>query len=168
MVPLVATPPELPLGEALRPLDLSQAVPASDGSHLRHRAAGTDTQLLILQGAEPGRPLAALVPLDADALDRLHEVERLWRVLAGRAVQRDPRLTPQQRRKLRLMLQAVDGRAQKASHREIAEVLFGPARVTDHPWKSSPWRARVSRLLRDGRAMIAGGYRRLLRQRRRA
>lgn len=167
VLPLVAVPRELPVGEGSASLDLSRAIAASDGLHLRYRDAGADVQFLVLDGTSPGAPLAALVLLDADALDRLQEIERFWRALLGRPVPVDRRLTMQQRRKLRLMIQAIDGRAQQASLREIAEVLFGPSRTAEHPWKTSPWRGRVNRLVRDGRAMIAGGYRRLLRQRRR-
>nr|WP_207621331.1 MULTISPECIES: DUF2285 domain-containing protein [Chelativorans] len=166
-MPLVAVPPEFPVGGAPAALDLGGAIAASDGLHLRYRGPGADIQLLVLGGTSPGAPLAALVLLDADALDRLAEIERFWRALIGRPLPADRRLTVQQRRKLRLMLQAVDGRAEQASLREIAEVLFGPSRIAEHPWKTSPWRGRVNRLVRDGRAMISGGYRRLLRQRRR-
>ena len=167
VLPLVAVHPEFPVGEAPATLDLDRAIAAFDGLHLRFREGGADIQLLILDRMEPDAPLAALVLLDADALDRLQEIERFWRALIGRPIPADRRLTAQQRHKLRLMLQAVDGRAQQASLREIAEVLFGSSRVADHPWKTSPWRGRVNRLVRDGRAMISGGYRRLLRQRRR-
>jgi hypothetical protein len=167
VLPLVAVPPEFPVGEAPAALDVGRAIVAFDGLHLRYREGEADIQLLILDRMSPGAPVAALVLLDADALDRLHEIERFWRALLHRPVPPDRRLTMQQRRKLRLMLQAVDGRAQQASLREIAEVLFGPSRIAEHPWKSSPWRGRVNRLVRDGRAMISGGYRRLLRQRRR-
>lgn len=168
MVPIVAVPHEFPTGEASAVLDLTLAVEAPEGFHLRYRTRGTDTQLVVLEGAASGAPIAALVLLDADALDRLYEIERLWRALVKRPLPADRSLTQQQRHKLRLMLQAVDGRKQRASLREIAEVLFGTSRIADHPWKTSPWRGRVNRLVRDGHAMIAGGYRRLLRRRRRA
>lgn len=65
------------------------------------------------------------------------------------------------------MLQAVDGRHEGASYREIAEVIFGAARVADVPWKTSALRDATVDLVKDGLALIAGGYRSLLRRRRR-
>jgi hypothetical protein len=50
-----------------------------------------------------------------------------------------------------------------ASHREIAAVIFSPKLVADE-WngRSDFLRLRVQRLLRYGRDMVAGGYRKLL------
>lgn len=114
------------------------------------------------------RPLAALVPLDANGLDRLQAVERLLKFLLGRSVPPDSRLTANQRRRARHMLQAVDGRLSGASYREIANVIYGASRVAADPWKSSSLRDSTIHLVRDGLAMIAGGYRALLRHHRRA
>jgi hypothetical protein len=62
------------------------------------------------------------------------------------------------------MLTALDARGVGASLREIAEVLFGPARVAS-TWNGSSdfLKSRVRRLVRDARKMSEGGYRRLLR-----
>lgn len=109
-----------------------------------------------------------MVPLDADGLDRIAAVDRLWRSLHGLPALADTRLTPQRRRRLKLMLRAADGRMNNASYREIADALFGASRVTDDPWKTSPLRDTTKDLVRDGLAMIAGGYLRLLRHRRRS
>ncbi len=121
-----------------------------------------------LAGVDGARPLAALVPLDADGLDRAEAVLRLVKALHGRAVPPDGRLTGQQLRRARQMLQAVDGRTTGASYREIAEVIFGVRRVSDQPWKTSALRDTVKDLVRDGLAMVQGGYRQLLRHRRRS
>ncbi len=143
------------------------ATAAEDGLHLQHQSGSLDVQLLILAGNDPRRPLAAVVPLDVDGLDRIAATERLWRTLHDRAVPAGSSVTPQQRTSLKQMLRAVDGRAAHATQREIAAALFGAARVADYPWKSSPLRDKVNRLMRGGNAMIAGGYRKLLRQSRR-
>jgi hypothetical protein len=108
-----------------------------------------------------------LVPLGADGLDRIDAVTRLWRAVNGRKVPIDGRLTKQQRRRLRRMLQAVDGHAEGASYREIAEAIFGATRVADASWKTSALRDVTIDLVKDGLALIAGGYRALLRRRRR-
>lgn len=108
------------------------------------------------------------MPLDADSPDRLAAVNRLLRALLGRKVPRDGRLTVQQRRRARHMLRAVDGHMNGASYRDIAEAIFGPHRVADHPWKTSPLRDITMALVKDAHAMIAGGYRALLRRRHRS
>jgi len=66
------------------------------------------------------------------------------------------------------MLQAIDGRMNGASYRQIAGVIFGVDRVASEPWKTSALRDTTTSLVRDGFAMIAGGYRALLRLRRRS
>ena len=52
--------------------------------------------------------------------------------------------------------------------REIAEAIFGVERVASDPWKTSALRDAVLDLVKDGFAMIDGGYRKLLRHRRRS
>lgn len=61
-------------------------------------------------------------------------------------------------------LQALDGTLAGASHREVAEVLCGPAAVSERWEPDSDLRAQVRRLIRRGRALMTGGYRRLLRR----
>lgn len=60
-------------------------------------------------------------------------------------------------------LRAVDAVAAGATHREIAEVLFGEERTaTEWSRGSDCLRLRVQRLFRDGMRMVRGGYRDLL------
>lgn len=59
-------------------------------------------------------------------------------------------------------LQALDSMQAGASHREVAETLFGAASVADRWNDDSELRAQVRRLIRRGRAVMAGDYRRLL------
>lgn len=62
-------------------------------------------------------------------------------------------------------LQAIDGHAVGASHREIAVALYGEAIVdTDWGGSSDYLRCRVQRALRFGDTLVHGGYRRLLRR----
>lgn len=148
-------------------LPLDTAKPADDGLHLRVRTSSLDAQVLVLDLAPGDGVLTAVVPLDADGLDRIRELERLWRVLHDRALPMDKTISQQKRNDLRLMMRTVDGRSDGATLREIAEVLFGAGRVAADPWKSSSLRDKMNRLFREGQAMIAGGYRKLLRPRRR-
>ncbi len=124
-----------------------------NGQHLR----------LIHDGVAP---TAALVPLGADGLDRLEAVHRLLAALHGRAIPPDTRLTIQQRARLRRMLQAFDGYRAGATRQEIAQVIFRIGRISRDEWQTSSTRHSVKALIRDARAMIAGGYRKLLRHRR--
>lgn len=125
-------------------------------------------QVVVLASPDTEQPLAAMVPLDADGLDRIAAVDRLWRSLHKRPVPADTRLTQQQRRRLKLMLRAVDGRMNNATYREIADALFGATRVAGDPWKTSALRDATMDLVKDGFAMIDSGYRKLLRHRRRS
>lgn len=157
-------------------------LPAADNllSELRETAARSDEQgvhFLLTAGEQtvrlvrlPGVPadmrVAALVPLDADGFDRIEAIDRLLRALQGRPVPGDGRLTRQQKRRHRHMLQATDGRMNGATYREIAGAIFGDGRVAAEHWKTSTLRVTTSALVKDGMAMIAGGYRTLLRHRR--
>ena len=58
------------------------------------------------------------------------------------------------------ILRAHDARRDGASQREIATLLFGPARVEeDWAGRSDYMRMRVQRLLRAAEQLVAGGYR---------
>lgn len=112
--------------------------------------------------------MAALIPLDDDIPGRIEALNRLWHARQGKRVPPDTRITAQRRRRMRLMMQASDGRARGASYRVIADVLFGVERVDTYPWKTSPLRDQVIGLVEGGSGLIAGGYMRLFRHRRRA
>lgn len=135
--------------------------------HLLLRDIVPNLHLIADAQVQSGDRLAVLIPLDRDGLDRLAALDRLLRHLAGYRVPADPRVTAQQRRRLKAMLRAMDARQHRASQREIAEALFGPDRVDREHWPTSPLRDAVRDLLKDGAEMIAGGYRKLLRFRRR-
>lgn len=137
------------------------------GRHFLFKAGGQAIRIVQLAGVPPETPLAALVPLDPDGFDRTEAIERLLRALLGRTVPDDRRLTPQQKRRQRHMLQATDGRINGATYRDIAGVIFGVDRIASEPWKTSALRDATTALVKDGLAMINGGYRTLLRHRRR-
>lgn len=103
------------------------------------------------------------MPIDETLPARLETLAALWRFLQGQGQGADDPITPQRRHRLRGMLRAWDGRAEGAPHREIANALYGSARVADAPWKTSSLRDATLRLVRDGARMVRGGYRSLLR-----
>ena len=53
-----------------------------------------------------------------------------------------------------------------STYRAIAEVLFGEKRIPDRAWKTHDLRNRTIRLVQSGLALMRGGYRALLRPRR--
>lgn len=161
--------PEMVLTDPRFPSDFhpSPVQPAADGLHLSYDTGSGQIHLILLNSLESGLPISAHIPLDATGLDRIEALTRLWRKLHGHKVPQDTRMTAQQRRRLKNMLRAVDGRVNDADYREIAEVIFGVERVAAEPWKTSALRDAVLDLVKDGFAMIDGGYRKLLRHRRR-
>lgn len=146
-------------------LDLPSQAEAGDG---RYGAFGTDgpVPFLNMAGRTAPGPMAIVLPLDDDLPGRIEAIQRFWQMLKARPVPRDTRMTPYQRQRFRLMMQAADGRASGASYREIGIVLFGERRVSSEPWKTSPLRAAVIALARNSSALIGGGYLGLLRHRR--
>lgn len=141
----------------------------AEGAHGLYDLGNSQTlQVLRLDIAPADAPLAALVPLGVTGFDRLQAIERLLAALQGRVVPSDKRLTRQQRARARRMLQAFDGARDGATQQEIAEVIFRIGRITRDEWQVSSSRYAVMSLLRDARAMIAGGYRDLLRHRHRS
>lgn len=140
---------------------------APEALHILLRSIDPGLIIVLDAGSDLDEPLAALIPLGRDGLDRLAALDRLLRHLHGYKVPVDRRMTAQQRRRLKAMLRAIDAHRHHASQREIAEAIFGERRVAEDPWQVSPLRDVVRDLLKDGAAMIAGGYRKLLRYRRR-
>ena len=138
------------------------------GSHGFTENDKLTNQLVVLHGANVGGKLSALIPLDYNTLGRIEALTRFYSAQMGRAIPPDTRLTNQQRRRLQLMIQAIDGRINAATYREIANAIYGASRVADMPWKTSPLRDSAIALVKDGIAMIGGGYRQLLRHRRRS
>nr|WP_249204455.1 DUF2285 domain-containing protein [Acetobacter thailandicus] len=104
-----------------------------------------------------------ILPLDKLLELRTAAVLRLWRTLAGRSEGRRAHdFTQQTRDRHILILRALDGRADGASYRKLAEALLGfRGRKTD--WESDPRKNQVRRLVADGRYYVRGGYRDLLR-----
>ena len=108
-------------------------------------------------------PLAAVIPLDASLPARVASLLRLWRNLGGATPPSDDTISPQRRARLKAMLRALDGRRDGAAYRDIAIALYSQPRVAAAPWKSSALRDATLRLVRDGHAMVGGGYQALLR-----
>lgn len=123
---------------------------------------------LWLRDPTPGKPLAAIIPLDKDFLTRIASLLRFHRRLLGRVAGPLPRgwpLTAYRLARLDLMLRALDLRNGGATYRQIAAELGreDAAQLPATEWKISAARSFVVRLVRDATALMNGDYRKLLR-----
>ncbi len=110
----------------------------------------------------PGQPVACVVPFGADAACGTAAALQLWRHLAGGHSAPHPR-PDRKLQRFQQSLRAHDGHVAGGSYREIAEQIFGAARVAGENWRTSPLRDAAIRLVRSGAALVRGDYRRLLR-----
>lgn len=76
-------------------------------------------------------------------------------------------LSKQRRERMSAAIRALDAHSSGGSYRIIAEALFGKKRIPDRAWKTHDLRNRTIRLVQGGLALMRGGYRKLLRPKRR-
>jgi hypothetical protein len=144
----------------LPPLSVEAALAIDGGDRLMERHGAMLRMHLDAAGAEPP---AALLPFDRLFEIRAAAAVRLWRGLTGRNPGPNPAaLSPERRDRLILALRGLDGSLDGATHREIANSLFGANDIPARDWISHDLRDRTARLVRLGFAMMKGGYRRLL------
>lgn len=138
---------------------------AAEGEYLILNGVQDRLAAILVDGAHANTPAAVVIPLDASFPARVEAAALLWRLATDRPTRRRPdRLTQHQRRRLALALQALDGHLAGATYREIAQVLFGAARIPAGPaWKTHDVRDRSIRLVRTGLDLMRGGYLNLLR-----
>lgn len=140
---------------------------SAEGTYSTYGPGARASPLLLLPGYHDATSMAAVIPLDADLKGRMEALICFWRTAKGRSAPPDTRVTAQQRLRLRAMMLAADARADGASYRDIAFALYGRGRIASEPWKTSSLRDRVIGLVKDGHALISGGYLKLLHHRRR-
>lgn len=164
---IMRTPPNL--FEPKKTLDIPVSLTQKSAGGFNAVSVFDDCMFNVIFTArsKPTDPCAALLPIDDDCLSRIETLTRFWRALHGRTVPPDTRLTSQQRRRIRLMMQAFDGRDNNATYREIAEVIYGASRVATDAWKTSALRDSTIALVKDSKAMVEGEYLQLLKHRRR-
>lgn len=129
----------------------------SDGLHLKLRSG---IQAVVREG-DLSTPLAVVLPISGQFSASLRAARSLHRAMVGAPAPLDD-LTPQQQLRLDRTLIALDGAASQRSYRDIANQVFGPARVGSEAWKTSSVRDAAIRLVRAGRRLMDGGYLRLL------
>jgi hypothetical protein len=155
------------VGQSLVDLTTGDLRRASDGWHAVLRIRGAEYRLWLAGPPAMSMSYAAVLPLDPDFEVRAHAARRLWRAINGRVP--GPafhELSPQRRERLILAIRALDGRMDGGTYRAIAEVLFGKKRIPERAWKTHDLRNRTIRLVQSGVALMRGGYRELLRYRR--
>lgn len=146
--------------------DLSNVIirEAPDGWHMLLRRQSVDHRAWFRRKPRVGARYAAQLPFDDFFELRAHAARRLWRSLSGRSPGPEFRKLPVQwRARLIQCLLALDARQDGASHRAVAEALFGAERVSARAWKTHDLRNRTIRLVQSGRALMRGGYFDLLR-----
>ncbi|WP_426442518.1 DUF2285 domain-containing protein [Bradyrhizobium genosp. P] len=157
-------------GIAFQPLlDLAagQARRASDGWHAVLRIGVADHRVWLKELPVADANCAAQLPFDRDFDARAHAAQRLWRAINERAVGTASHgLSKQRCERLCVAIRALDAREAGGTYRIIAEALFGRKRIPDRAWKTHDLRSRTIRLVQSALALMRGGYRELLRPRR--
>jgi hypothetical protein len=157
---LIPAPGPFSASRSLVPLSPIFTRHASDGEHWVVSDNDGRFALLLMGGFEIDTPVASVSPFDANFAARADPALRLWRLLTGqRSIRTADSLTQLQRLQLVFALRALDAHLAGATYREIAEVLFGEARVpTGSSWKTHDLRGRTIRLVRAGLRLMRGGY----------
>ena len=167
MVLLTCAPALLPSGLTLDATRLQEILAAPEGVYAELSAFLQGHQVLVLGGTSHSLPIALLVPIDDFFEDRVDAARRLWRALGRGAAATPPEFSAQRRRRLKLVLRALDADLAGVGYRDIALVLFGDRVPQDAAWRTHVLRSFTIRLVQDGRALMRGGYLRLLRPDRR-
>jgi hypothetical protein len=163
VAPGVVLPLEVRLGDTVsagpRSLPKGRRVHADDGLHLR-----TDwgLQVLVRGGGSLEGPLIVALSYDEHLGLRVRAIDALERLSAGRPPPKS-HLTGAQRSRLDRCLVALDRALAGDSYRTIAEHVFGTRSVEESAWKTASVRASTIRLVQAGRALMNGGYLKLLR-----
>lgn len=150
-------------------LDLAagQVRRASDGWHAILRIGAVEHRLWLKEPPAIGANYGAELPFDGNFDARAYAARRLWRAMNGRTA--GPvfhELSRQKRERLSAAIRALDARSAGGTYRAIAELLFGKRRIPDRAWKTHDLRNRTIRLVQSGLALMRGGYRELLRPKR--
>lgn len=139
-----------------------------DGWHGIVPLAGAMHRLYLPAMPVKGAPISLELPVDANSDMRLQAADRFCRAMTGRRLGASPLSFPlRRRRRFALMMRALDAWIAGHSYREIAGGLFGEERLRGRSWKDHELRSLTIRLVKNGIALMRGGYRALLRSPRR-
>lgn len=132
---------------------------AEDGHYLR---LPSGLQVQLRGDAKPAGPLVVVLTYDSDFNLRVRAVDALRRAETTDTPPRS-RFSADQRARLARTLFALDASLRAKSYREIAAAVFGEDSDADDDFKTSTQRDVTIRLVRRGKALMAGGYLQLLR-----
>jgi hypothetical protein len=138
-----------------------------DGKQVRLTCtSGVETRQLTWPAElAEGDPLAFVISSGVDLRVQWNVVSGFTEFLkAGLPTRQLARVSPPSRSTLAHMriLQALDGSLAGAAQRDIAAALFGTEAVKRRWYSDSELRAQVRHLIRKGRVLMLGEYRRLL------
>lgn len=167
MALLTSAPALLPNGPPLDATRLREILAAPEGVYAELPEVPPGHQVLVLGATSPSVPVALVLPLDELFEDRLDTARQLWRALARTTPAKSPTFTVQRRRRLKLILRALDADLAGVGYRDIALAFFDERVPSDSAWRTHALRSFTIRLVQDGRALMRGGYLRLLRPDRR-
>lgn len=147
-------------------LPWSERLTTQDGDYVRAgNAVGiASVHLLMLHGDRRKTANAIVLPLDHQILLRLEAIRWFWsRFFGDVGGQTDVHhLDDHARQRLLLTLRVLDGQVAGASQRIIGNVVLEAPVLRSLEWKDHHARSQLQRLLAEGKALIAGGYRRFL------
>lgn len=160
-------PSDQPIALDLTGLSPTELRQNTDGWHAVLRVGDTTHRVWMKKLPVAGASQAIELPMDVSFGLRAEAAQSLVRTLSGRSPRPQlPNLPVQRRRRLALVLRALDGSNEGENYRAIAEGLFGKERVPEHAWKTDDLRSHTIRLVQRGLALMRGGYRELLRPKR--
>ena len=162
MALLTSAVPILFDGQALDAVKPYISHSAPEGEYANLAGLPPANQALILGATTGGNPAALIVPLDELFEDRISTARRLWGALRRRGPIKPMGFTAQRRRRLKLVLRALDGDLAGADYREIARAVFGDHVPDGAEWRTHSLRSATIRLVQEGRALMRGGYLKLL------
>ena len=155
-------------GIKLYDLDVDRSAPDAvrdeAGTYLTAMIGLNAWKVHIADGLSPQDSFAIAINADAHAQQRAAAAERFIRDLGHRSVGAKKRKPPPNRagRFHASVLQALDGAAAGASHREIAVAIHGDKWVSRRWTPDGELRAAIRYFLKRGARLVAGDYRRLI------
>jgi hypothetical protein len=118
----------------------------------------------VADGLAQDDRIAIAIPVDEFARRRVAAAERFIVDLKAKSVENGKRLSATNRadRFHCSVLQAIDGAAAGATHRQIAVAIYGQRRVSASWTPDGDLRARIRYFLKRGATLVNGGYRALI------
>lgn len=140
------------------------AIHDGDGTYLTAFVGADAWQVHVADHLRPQDDIAIVIGADAHARRRMAAADQFIRGLQGKSTGSSKR-SPAPNRAGRFhasVLQALDGVAGGASHREIAVAMHGAKSVSRRWTSDGELRASIRYFLKRGATLVSGGYRNLI------